>query len=226
METPNTPITVTMTQPKLAFPWTDEKWEAHHNDPAVVAVRGFEDSNSQYRKAPSQWYTTLDMTQAHIGLTRDFIVDQQSTQNDDQTEYTYTYTLNRMWAVFAPRITDGVLFCVAGNGKRFFDTEAEAIKHMKKTTKAAAKWHAAEALRNQYAEAARAVCAQDGNTATPAGLIDDCECVGESVKIHQMGKFRTGIIVDQTPTKYIVVYTTPSNPTEIRTTTIGKDGRK
>jgi hypothetical protein len=166
------------------------------------------------------------MVQAHVALTPDYITHTDYTHNSDQTIDTKTFTINKMWAVFAPRITDGVLFTAVSNGKDFFNTEEEATKHMKKLTKAAAKWHAAEALRNQYAAQAQAVCALDGKTATPASLVDPKNYLGQSVRIHQMGKFRTGIIVDQTPTKWVVVYTTPSNPTEIRTSTIGKDGSK
>jgi hypothetical protein len=226
METPNTPITVTMTEPRFRSGDGDFKTQhdAHYNSEVVTAVREFRNSNSAYAKVPAKFYTQLDMAQAHVALTRDFITNTENTYND--TETTYTFTLRRMWAVFAPRLADGVLFTVAGNNKWYFETEAEATKFMKKTAKAAAEWHFQESLRNKYAAQAQAVCALDGKTATPAGLIDDSECIGQSVRIHQMGKFRTGIIVGQTPTKYVVVYTTPSNPTEIRTTKIGKDGSK
>lgn len=220
--TPNTPITVKFTMPtRSGMPYAEYRELAE-----VKAADDFNSNNNKWSKVKIAWYVRLDMTQAHVALTPDFIINDECTISDDKMTVTRTYTVNKMWAVFAPRLTDGVLFVAAGNSKEYFATEAEATKHMKKMTKAAAEWHAAEALRNQYAAQAQAVCALDGKTATPAGLIDDSDCIGQSVRIHQMGKFRTGIIVGQTPTKYIVVYTTPSNPTEIRTTKVGKDGSK
>lgn len=220
--TPNTPITVTFTMPVHR----DMPYQEYRELAEVKAASDFDTANAKWSKIKSAWYVRLDMTKAHVALTPDFIIDTDHTYNNEKTILTKTYTVNKMWAVFAPYITTGAVVVAQGNSKEYFATEAEATKHMKKLTKAAAEWHAAEALRNQYAAQAQAVCALDGKTATPAGLIDDSDCIGHSVKIHQMGKFRTGIIVGQTPTKYVVVYTTPSNPTEIRTTKVGKDGSK
>jgi hypothetical protein len=227
-----TPITVTMTAPDIKHPWTAQEWDTHHQHAEVAAMRAFERECSQYNKVPSKTYTQMDMTQAYVALTEDFI-DTMSiimTKNEVNGEImiTKTYNLHRKWAVFAPRLADGKIFAAVGNSTSFFKTEAEATKFMKKIIKAAAEWQFQESLRQQYAEQARMVCRLDGNTAPHASTIDpnDPASIGAMVQIHQMGKFRTGIIVGQTPTKYVVVYTTPSNSAEIRSTKVSKGGQR
>lgn len=222
--TPNTPITITMSIPKLQHPWTEEQWNAHYNHIDVAAHREFRDNNSEYTKVPSRFYTELDMTQAHVGLTRDHIKRNSAitTTSEDGTTQIITYTMHRQWAVFAPRISDGVLFVVAAQSKYLFDTEAQAIKFMKQTATKAKKWQAAEALRNQYAEQARIACRLSHDLATRASDINPADAIGALTFVRAMGKTRIAVIVGQTATKYEVVFTTPSNTDVIRTAKINK----
>lgn len=222
--TPNTPINITITIPKLQSPWTEEQWNAHYNHVDVVANREFAKNNSEYTKVPSRFYTELDMTQAHVALTQDHIKRYATvtTTSADNTLVHHTYTIHRQWAVFAPRISDGVMFTVGAQTKYLFDTEAQAVKFMKQTATKAKKWQAAEALRNQYAEQARIACRLPIDKATPSTDINPADAIGALTLVRAMGKTRVAVIVGQTATKYEVVFTTPSNTDVIRTAKVNK----
>jgi hypothetical protein len=97
---------------------------------------------------------------------------------------------------------------------------------VKKLAKVAANYHKKEAQRAHYAQRAAEVCQFDPSTVATASEINPNDAIGEVVRIHQMNKHRVGVIVDQTPTKYVVVYTTPSNPNHVRTSRISKTAEK
>lgn len=227
MTTPTT--TPTIVQFEVPKKKTDQSFSDWMLTPEWIANNTFHNENHRSTIVKTARCHTLDMSKAHVALTPPHITDRvRDYANESDTEI-HTYTIKSMWAVFAPRERDGVLFVASGMNSMsqhgygtFFDTEAEAIKHVKKLTKVAANYHKKEAQRAHYAQRAAEVCTLDGLTATPAGLIDSTDCIGQPVRIHQMNKYRVGIIVDQTPTKYVVVYTTPSNPKHVRTSSISK----
>ena len=227
MKTATTPTITTHTIPEHNWKGT-MTYEQYYAIPAVSEYKAFDKVHDRNRVAPTCSCVVLDLTKAEIKLTPAYAVDYKIAYNGDGTK-TITTETAQMWAVYAP-YTNGNTYVAVGLGvgynQGFFATEAEAVKHLAKISKVAAKWHAAEAQRAEYAEHARRVCGWDANTVTMAVDIDPNTAIGKPVRIHQMGKFRAGIIVGQTPTKYTVVYTTPSNPDTIRTTKIDKKSDK
>jgi len=231
MTTPTTtPTTVQFAVPKQK---TDQSFSEWMLTPEWIANNTFHNENHRRNVVKMERCTRLDMTKAHVALTPPHITKiVRDCANNIDTEV-HTYTIKSVWAVFAPRHTDGVVFTACGLNSMsyhgygtFFETEAEAIKHAKKLAKVAAKWHKTEEMRKANAQRAAEVCQFDPSTVATASEINPNDAIGEIVRIHQMNKHRAGVIVDQTPTKYVVVYTTPSNPSHVRTTTISKTSEK
>jgi len=231
MTTPTTtPTTVQFAVPKQK---TDQSFSDWMLTPEWIADNTFHNENHRSTIVKTARCHTLDMSKAHVALTPPHITDRVRDYANDSDVEVRTYTIKSMWAVFAPRERDGVLFVASGMNSMaqhgygtFFETEAEATKHAKKLAKVAANYHKKEAQRAHYAQRAAEVCQFDPSTVATASEINPNDAIGEVVRIHQMNKYRVGIIVDQTPTKYVVVYTTPSNPNHVRTSNISKTSEK
>jgi hypothetical protein len=190
------------------------------------AVRQFRKDHTVRHQIGSFRCTALDMSRAQVTKFDDMIVGNQYglPSYDDLTE-TMTFVTGTIWMVMAPHYGGDVLFVAnsLGGSDDIHYNEADAIKGMKKMVKVAFEWNFQESLRVKYADQAKAVCALNASTVATGSEIDPANAIGATVRIHQMGKFRAGIIVGQTNTKWVVVYTTPSNPDAIRTTKVGKD---
>jgi hypothetical protein len=213
--------THTFTYPKYQMGKHDE-YVSHEQ---YQASKHFWNLHSVRTQAKSFRCTELDMSRAQVIQFVDMIVGNfyGVASYNDLTE-TITFTTGDVWMIMAPHYGGDLLFLansLGGSDDRYF-SEADAIKGMKKLVKVAADWNFQESLRVQYADQAKAVCALAASTVPTGAEIDPANAIGATVRIHQMGKYRAGIIAGQTPTKWVVVYTTPSNPDAIRTTKVGK----
>lgn len=189
--------------------------------PEVIAQDQFRDAHRFNEQ--TRYDISVDMTTATVEQTSQPHIT-NSIRDNNGTTVTTTYTVAHQWVV---RATDrnGLRCVVRSRGshtKYRFDTEIEATKFMRKMQKTAAKWHTEEQQRQEFADHARRVCGWDPMSVNAGSDINPVGFVGVEVRVHQMGKWRVGVIVDQTPTKWVVVYTTPSNPNTIRTTTVAK----
>lgn len=194
---------------------------------SYIAMQQFQDTHELRNQFPIYPCTSLNMDTARVWLADEHIIKTDIQHDADfktNRIATRIYTLAPRYVVIAEN-EYGTTFIAKKRGYHTgysFETEAEAIKAMKFMIKADAKFHYEQALCAGNAHKARRALDVDPMKAPTGAEIHPDDAIGAYVRIHQMGKFRVGVIVDQTPTKWIAVYTTPSNDTEIRLTKVNK----
>lgn len=163
-----------------------------------------------------------DLDSAKITQHNDIII---KTEHGDLNEGV-TYTLGNVWTVSAPSALNGEMRTVTtmGNAKHQFDTYAQADKFLAKLRNMRDKEIAKRDNSGKAAAEARRVCSLNPYVTTEAVLkgTDPAVRIGSLVVFHGMGKKRVGVVIDKTPTKWVVAYTTPSNPRQIRQTKISR----
>ncbi len=108
---------------------------------------------------------------------------------------------------------------VMNNSPIVYTTEAAARKAFTKFKATARKEIEAEARKAAAAEAAKRACTK---RVTDADVKTTDIEIGDLVPVRAMGKARVGVVVGATAAKWIVAFTTPSNPDEIRETRIDR----
>lgn len=213
--------THTFTYPTYQTPhWTEYVSHESHQE-----CKHFRNLRSVRNQAKSFRCTTLDMSRAQVVKFDDVIITEAHTptRRGDLIE-TVTFTTGAIWMVMAPHYGGDLLFLansLGGSDDRYF-SEIEATKGMKKLQKSAAKWNAENDLRTAAADEARKICAMSPIDDGVLAPNDPAVTLGSWVRFHGMGKNRVGVVVGQTATKWVLAYTTPSNPDEIRSTKVGR----
>jgi hypothetical protein len=173
-------------------------------------------------RVPCSTFMGADLDNAEITQHNDIIIKTER-NNPNGAD---TYTLGNVWTVSAPSALNGEMRTVTtmGNAKCQFDTHAEAVKFLAKVRNMRAKEIAKRDNSGKAATEARRVCSLNPYMTTETVLkgTDPAVRIGSLVVFHGMGKKRVGVVVDKTPTKWVVAYTTPSNSRQIRQSKINR----
>ena len=178
----------------------------------------FNQAHQAYNRMNPATFMGVDLDSAVVAKFDEIVT---STVSDWQAKTT-AYTLDTVWAVVAPQnIGRNILRAVGTLGYHTgycFPTEAAAEAFLVKVRKVKAKEIAKESRLAAAADAARKACHINPAFTTENVLVgtDAAVRLGSLVEFHGMGKRRVGVVVDKTPTKWVLAYTTPSNSGQIR----------